>query len=129
MEPIRMEFPFLLHIGFVDNQGQLHREGVMRRATAGDEIAALSDIRVRNNSAFLPLIVLSSVIVRLGSHEALSVLDIQNLYLPDFNYLQSFYNEVNNIVEESATSALAGDMGSFPGNVEALSPRTSSIKR
>lgn len=61
------EFPFTLPIGYIDQDGTTHREGVMRLATAMDEIAPLRDLRVRSNQAYLAIILLSRVVVRLGA--------------------------------------------------------------
>ena len=64
---IQTEFDFVLPKGYVDENGTLHRDGTMRMATAMDEIAPLRDPRVRNNEAYLVVILLSQVITRLGS--------------------------------------------------------------
>ena len=42
------EFPFVLPRGYVDRKGVVHRDGVMRLATARDEIGPQSDPRVRH---------------------------------------------------------------------------------
>ena len=67
---LQIEFDFTLPCGFVDPQGNLHRSGVMRRATALDEIEPLADPRVRANEGYLVILLLSRVIVRLGSFTA-----------------------------------------------------------
>ena len=41
------EYEFTLPLGYVDGEGTLHREGVMRLATAADEILPLKDPRVQ----------------------------------------------------------------------------------
>ena len=46
---LQTEFAFTLPRGFVDDAGTLHREGVMRLATARDEIEPLRDARVKEN--------------------------------------------------------------------------------
>ena len=61
------EFEFILPCGFLDEEGNLHREGVMRRATAADEILPLKDPRVVKNEAYVIVILLSRVVTRLGS--------------------------------------------------------------
>ena len=61
------EYEFTLPLGYVDADGDLHREGVMRLATAADEILPLKDPRVQGNEAYLTVILLSRVISRLGS--------------------------------------------------------------
>jgi len=63
---LRTEFPFTLPKGYVDGDGTLHRHGVMRLATARDEIAPLRDSRVQENEAYLTVILLSRVITELG---------------------------------------------------------------
>jgi hypothetical protein len=35
---MQTEFPFTLPQGYVDSEGNVHREGVMRLATAFDEV-------------------------------------------------------------------------------------------
>ena len=64
---LQTEFDFVLPKGFVDDNGNLQREGSMRMATALDEIAPLRDPRVRNNEAYLVVILLSQVITKLGT--------------------------------------------------------------
>ena len=61
------EIEFKLPKGYVDDEGMLHRHGVMRLATAADEILPLRDPRVQQNPAYLTVIVLARVITRLGS--------------------------------------------------------------
>ncbi|HEU5090030.1 MAG TPA: phage tail assembly protein [Roseiflexaceae bacterium] len=89
------EFAFTLPHGLVDSQGQLHRDGMMRMATAYDEIAPLSDPRVRNNPGYLVIILLSRVITRLGSLEFMNPKMIENLYSADLAFLQDLYQRVN----------------------------------
>ena len=61
------EIEFELPKGYLDETGTLHRRGVMRLATAADEILPLRDPRVQQNEAYLAIIVLARVITRLGS--------------------------------------------------------------
>ena len=89
------EFPFRLPHGLVDPQGNVHREGAMRMATAYDEIAPLSDPRVRNNPGYLVIILLSRVITRLGSLDFMNPKMIENLYSADLAFLQDFYQRIN----------------------------------
>ena len=92
---ILTEFPFTLPIGYQDDEGSLHREGVMRLATAADEILPLRDSRVQSNQAYLIVILLSRVITRLGSVELINPKVIEGLYAADLAYLQEFYNRIN----------------------------------
>ena len=57
---LQTEFEFTLPRGYIDQEGNLHRKGVMRLATAMDEIAPLRDLRVRTNQAYLVIILLST---------------------------------------------------------------------
>jgi len=100
MSVITTEFEFILPIGFRDSDGNLHRQGVMRLATAADEILPLKDHRVQANPAYLTIIVLSRVIIRLGALEMISTRVIEDLFSADFNYLQAFYNKINQIDKE-----------------------------
>lgn len=92
---LQTEYEFTLPLGYVDSEGNLHREGVMRLATAADEILPLKDPRVQSNQAYLILILLSRVITRLGSVAQLNPKVIEGLYAADLAYLQEFYNRIN----------------------------------
>ena len=63
---MQTEFAFTLPQGYVDAAGAVHRDGIMRLATARDEIEPLRDAEVRRNEAYLAVLLLSRVIVRLG---------------------------------------------------------------
>ena len=89
------EFPFTLPRGLVDPEGNVHREGRMRLATAFDEIEPIKDPRVRANPGYLVIILLSRVITRLGSLEYLNTKAIENLYAADLASLQDFYQRIN----------------------------------
>lgn len=92
---LQTEFPFTLPLGYVDAEDNLHREGVMRLATAGDEIAPLKDPRVQNNPAYMLVILLSRVTTRLGSLEVINPKVIEGLFAADLAYLQDFYRRIN----------------------------------
>jgi hypothetical protein len=94
------EFPFTLPNGYVDAQGTLHRDGVMRLATARDEILPLQDYRVQTNRAYLVIVLLSRVITKLGEQNHITVDMIENLFSTDLAYLQEFYRKIN---EEGGT--------------------------
>ncbi|MGH9326213.1 MAG: phage tail assembly protein [Terriglobia bacterium] len=89
------EHEFTLPFGYVDEHGNLHKEGTMRLATAGDEILPLKDPRVQANQAYLVVILLSRVITKLGSVSQLTPKVIEGLYAGDLAYLQDFYNRIN----------------------------------
>ena len=94
---LQTEFDFTLPRGYVDENGVLHRHGVMRLATAMDEVAPLRDPRVRSNQAYLGIILLSRVIVKLGSLEQVTTNVIEKLYSADFTYLETFYRQINDV--------------------------------
>lgn len=93
------EFEFNLPFGYQDEEGTLHREGIMRRATAADEILPLKDPRVTKNPAYLVVILLSRVVLRLGSVPQINPNVIESLYATDLAYLQNLYNEINRFDE------------------------------
>ena len=90
------EFNFTLPRGLFDANGQLHSTGVMRLATALDEIESLQDPRVSANEAYLPVILLSRVILNLGGFTTLSPQIIERLYASDLAYLEDLYMHINN---------------------------------
>ena len=92
---IQTEYPFTLPLGYQDEDGTLHREGVMRLATAADEILPLKDPRVQSNQAYLIVILLSRVVTRLGTVSQINPKVIEGLYAADLAYLQEFYNRIN----------------------------------
>jgi hypothetical protein len=92
---LQTEFEFTLPKGYVDREGNLHRQGTMRLATALDEIAPLRDPRVTGNQAYLAIILLSRVITRLGSLADVNTKVIEGLFSADFAYLQDFYRRIN----------------------------------
>ena len=92
---LQTEYEFTLPLGFADAEGNLHRDGVMRLATAADEILPLKDPRVQTNEAYLIVILLSRVIARLGSVAQVNPKVIEGLYAADLTYLQEFYNRIN----------------------------------
>lgn len=91
------EFPFTLPRGYVDDSGMLHREGIMRLANAADEILPLRDPRVQQNPAYLTIILLARVIVRLGSLPAVDTKIVEKLFTMDLAYLQDLYQRVNSM--------------------------------
>jgi hypothetical protein len=89
------EFEFILPKGYVDSEGNLHKKGIMRLSTAADEILPLKDSRVQSNPAYLTVILLSRVILRLGDLPVIDTKVIENIFASDFSYLQNFYNRIN----------------------------------
>jgi hypothetical protein len=96
MAAIQTEFEFTLPRGYVDDLGNVHRQGAMRLATAMDEITPLRDPRVRSNEAYLVVLLLSQVITRLGTQPVTPAM-IERLYSADMAFLQDFYRQINDV--------------------------------
>ena len=92
---LQTEYEFTLPKGYIDKEGTLHRDGVMRLANAKDEIAPLEDPRVQRNEAYLLVILLSRVITKLDTLQDISTNVVENLFAADLAYLQDFYNKIN----------------------------------
>jgi hypothetical protein len=92
---LQTEFEFTLPKGYVDKEGNLHRQGTMRLATAMDEIAPLRDPRVTANQAYLAVILLARVVTRLGNLPDVNTGVVEKLFSADFAYLQDFYRRIN----------------------------------
>jgi hypothetical protein len=89
------EVAFSLPRGYVDTLGRVHREGIMRLATARDEIDPLQDPRAQQNTGYLPILLLSRVIRRLGELTAVTPEVIEQLYVSDLMYLEDLYQRIN----------------------------------
>ncbi len=92
---LQTEFEFTLPQGYVDSEGKIHCTGTMRLATAMDEIAPLRDPRVRNNQAYLTMLILAHVITKLGDLTNINAGLIESLFTADVAYLQDFYRRIN----------------------------------
>jgi hypothetical protein len=92
---LRTEFSFMLPRGYVDGSGTLHRSGVMRLATARDELVPLRDDRVRENPAYLSVVLLARVITRLGTIEDIHAGMVEDFFASDLAFLQDLYKRVN----------------------------------
>lgn len=92
---LQTEFDFVLPKGYVDAEGNVHREGTMRMATAMDEIVPMRDPRVKANEAYLTVLLLSRVITRLGTVRQINTGVIEGLFAADLNYLQDLYRQIN----------------------------------
>ncbi len=124
-ESFQTEFEFVLPRGYVDADGNVHREGTMRLATARDELMPLLDPKVKENEAFLSLVLLSRVVTELGTLPSIDDQVIGGLWATDLAFLQDLYRQVNTeghtLVEVSCPSCasnFAVDMaGGPPGEV------------
>jgi hypothetical protein len=128
------EYEFTLPCGYLDEEGTLHREGVMRRATAADEILPLKDPRVVKNAAYLVVILLSRVVTRLGTLPPVNPRMIEGLYATDLAYLQDLYNRINRLEQTAASVSCPSCQHEFPPESAAVggssaTPLTSSARR
>lgn len=98
------EYEFTLPKGYIDSDGNLHKQGTMRLATAADEILPQKDPRVQANPAYLAVIVLSRVVTKLGEVTNISPKTIEGLFSADLNFLQDLYSRIN---ENGTTSIKA----------------------
>src|SRR3990170_1275826 len=94
-ERLVTEFTFVLPRGYVDRSGTVHRHGTMRLATARDELVPLHDDRVRENPAYLTVVLLGRVITRLGSITDVHPGIVENLFASDLAFLQDLYRRIN----------------------------------
>ena len=101
---LQTEFEFALPCGYVDRDGNVHKQGTMRLATAMDEIGPLRDLRVKGNQAYVAVMLLARVITKLGGLPEVNTGIIENLFSADFSYLQDFYRRIN---ENGTSKALA----------------------
>jgi hypothetical protein len=92
---MKSEFAFTLPRGLVDVEGTVHREGTMRLATARDEIEPLRDAQVRQNEAYLAVLLLARVVTRIGTVTDITPDVVENLYAADFDHLQRLYERIN----------------------------------
>lgn len=89
------EFSFTLPRGLIDDRQRVNRQGLMRLATAKDEIIVQQDSTVRENPAYGVLVMLSRVITRLGSYTSVTPDLLENLQILDIAFLREYYNQVN----------------------------------
>jgi len=92
---MQTEIAFTLPRGYVDDTGTVHREGAMRLATARDEIEPLRDPEVRQNQAYLSVLLLARTITRLGEVTEITPVLVEGLYAVDFDHLQRLYERLN----------------------------------
>lgn len=97
---LKTEYEFILPRGYVDKDGNVHKEGVMRLASAKDEIIPLNDMRVQRNRAYLIIVLLSRVVTKLGELSDVNTGTVENLFAGDLRFLEEMYNRIN---EDEAT--------------------------
>lgn len=92
---LQTEYEFNLPKGYVDENGNLQGKGIMRLASAADEILPMKDPRVQRNPSYLSVIVLSRVITKLGELKDVTPGTIEKLFIGDLTYLQELYRRIN----------------------------------
>ena len=108
--PFETEVKFELPRGYVDRNGEIHKEGVMRRANAADEIVPLNDPRVKMNPGYLSVLLLERVVKSLGTLNRVDAHVIESLFTADMAYLQDLYQKIN-AVEPPAVSVVCPKCG------------------
>ncbi|HEY1517922.1 MAG TPA: hypothetical protein VGF91_15970 [Solirubrobacteraceae bacterium] len=92
---MQTEIAFTLPRGYVAADGTVHREGVMRLATARDEIEPLRSPEVRDNQAYLSVLLLARTVQRIGDVTEVTPQLIEDLFAADFDHLQRLYERLN----------------------------------
>jgi hypothetical protein len=92
---VQTEIAFTLPRGYVDESGMVHREGTMRLATARDEIEPLREVAVRQNQAYLTILLLARTVTRIGTVTDITPELVERLYAADFDHLQRLYERIN----------------------------------
>jgi hypothetical protein len=112
MAGLRTEFEFVLPRGYLDEHGAVHRRGVMRMATARDELDPLRDPTITGpDDPRLTILVLARVVRSLGSMELVTPHEIEGLFAVDLAYLQDFYGVINFGSDADIDSMLASQGG------------------
>ena len=93
---LRTEYEFVLPRGYMDDSGAVHTHGIMRLATARDELEPLRDPTISSpDDPRLTILVLARVVRTLGSLELVTPREIEGLFAADLAYLQDFYGVIN----------------------------------
>ena len=119
---VRTEFEFVLPRGYLDDDGTLHRKGIMRLATARDELQPLRDPTISGpDDPRLTILVLARVVRTLGTLTLVTPHEIEGLFAADLAYLQDFYGVVNFGTDADIDSLLAAQN-------EAAMPRAPQVQ-
>lgn len=97
----KTEYEFILPRGYVDENGEIHKKGIMRLATAADEIMPMKDPRVQQNPGYLTIILLARVITSLEGISMIDVRLIEKLFTADLAFLQDLYQRINQMENPS----------------------------
>lgn len=89
-------YEFTLPRGYVDRNGEVHRTGRMRLATARDELEPLRDPTVQGpDDPRLTVLILARVVQTLGTLDMVTPHEIEGLFAADLAFLQDFYGVIN----------------------------------
>ena len=112
---LKTRYEFTLPRGYVDRDGGLHRDGVMRLATARDELEPLRDPTISGpDDPRLTIVVLARVVETLGSLDLVTPHEIEGLFAADLAYLQDFYGVINFGSQEEFDEFVAAQQGAGP---------------
>ena len=115
---LQTTYEFVLPRGYVDDHGAVHRNGVMRLATARDELDPLRDPTVSGpDDPRLTILVLARVVERLGSLELVTPHEIEGLFAADLAFLQDFYGVINFGNQEEYEALIAAQQQAPPAPV------------
>ena len=109
------QYEFTLPRGYVDREGGLHRTGLMRLATARDELEPLRDPTVNGpDDPRLTVLILARVVDTLGDLTMVTPHEIEGLFAADLAFLQDFYGVINFGSQEEYEALLAAQAASAP---------------
>ena len=94
-DELRTEFAFVLPRGYVDSAGRRSPRRGDAPGQARDELVPLHDDRVRENPAYLTVVLLARVVTRVGTITDVHPGLIENLFATDSAFLQDLYRRVN----------------------------------
>ena len=116
---LQTRYEFTLPRGYVDRDGGLHRDGVMRLATARDELEPLRDPTISGpDDPRLTIVVLARVVESLGTLTMVTPHEIEGLFAADLAFLQDFYGVINFGSQEEFDEFVAAqqEAGPLPGS-------------
>ena len=117
------QYEFTLPRGYVDRDGGLHRTGLMRLATARDELEPLRDPTVNGpDDPRLTVLILARVVDKLGDLPMVTPHEIEGLFAADLAFLQDFYGVINfgskeeydELIRSQQQTSLLGDTDPAP---------------
>ena len=119
------QYEFTLPRGYVDREGEVHRKGLMRLATARDELEPLRDPTVQGpDDPRLTVLILARVVKSLGTLDMVTPHEIEGLFAADLAFLQDFYGVINFGNQQEYEELLAAQAESAPLiGVQATAPK------